>query len=115
MDNDNPVGPDWFKARLKTDPEGSEPLSYVNTWKNHKTGLFVFGENLVKGHGWGDLGGDQQITVTGVRNGIYRDAVTGNEIQVSHGNITFNVKGCSAGIYVLNGPGRIGENGDFLR
>ena len=33
-------------------------LEYVNAWKAHKPGLFVFGENLVKGTGWGDLGGD---------------------------------------------------------
>lgn len=32
-------------------------LEYVNAWKEHKPGLFVFGENLVKGYGWGDLGG----------------------------------------------------------
>jgi hypothetical protein len=32
-------------------------LEYVNAWKAHKPGLFVFGENLVKGYGWGDLGG----------------------------------------------------------
>ena len=61
------------------------------------------------------IGSDQQISVTGVRNGVYRDAVTGSEIQVSHGNLSFNVKGNSAGIYVLNGPGKIGETGDFLR
>jgi len=31
-------------------------LEYVNAWKAHKPGLFVFGKNLVKGYGWGDLG-----------------------------------------------------------
>jgi glycosidase len=25
-------------------------LEYVNAWKAHKPGLFVFGENLVKGY-----------------------------------------------------------------
>jgi len=33
-------------------------LEYVNAWKAHRPGLFVFGENLVKGTGWGDLFGD---------------------------------------------------------
>ncbi|MBN2196790.1 MAG: starch-binding protein [Polyangiaceae bacterium] len=33
-------------------------LEYVNAWKARRPGLFVFGENLVKGTGFGDLGGD---------------------------------------------------------
>ena len=36
-------------------------------------------------------------------------------ITVSGGSITFNVKGNSAGIYVLDGPGKIGTDGVFLR
>ncbi|HNY11622.1 MAG TPA: alpha-amylase family glycosyl hydrolase [Candidatus Wallbacteria bacterium] len=60
-------------------------------------------------------GGSQDITVSGVRNGVYRDAVTGNSATVSNGAISFNVKGASAGIWVLNGPGKIGEDGDFLK
>ncbi|MDX2129349.1 MAG: alpha-amylase family glycosyl hydrolase [Chloroherpetonaceae bacterium] len=47
----------------------------------------------------------------GLTNGIYRDAVTGNEINVSNGNLSFTVQPSSAGIYVLNGPGLIGELG----
>jgi glycosidase len=61
------------------------------------------------------LGGDQDITVGNVRNGAYVDAVTGTEISVSNGSISFHVRGNSAGIYVLNGPGRIGTDGAYLR
>ncbi len=61
------------------------------------------------------MGGDQQITVGGVRDGVYRDAVTGNEIHAGHGSLSFHVKGNSAGIYVLDGPGKIGEDGVYLR
>lgn len=61
------------------------------------------------------IGSDQNITVDGVRCGAYRDAVTGHEIHVSNGALSFNVKGNSAGIYVLDGPGKIGEDGLYLR
>nr|VFK68250.1 MAG: Glycosidase [Candidatus Kentron sp. UNK]VFK73495.1 MAG: Glycosidase [Candidatus Kentron sp. UNK] len=61
------------------------------------------------------MGGDQGISVGGVRNGVYRDAVTGNEIGVGDGNIGFHVNGNSAGIYVLDGSGKIGEDGTYLR
>ena len=47
----------------------------------------------------------------GVRNGTYRDAVTGREIVVHDGTLAFDVRGSSAGIYVLDGPGRIGVDG----
>ena len=59
------------------------------------------------------LAKDGQVTFnfTGVRNGIYRDAVTGNEITVENGSIRFTVAPSSAGIYVLNGPGMIGDRG----
>lgn len=57
----------------------------------------------------------QTITVSGVCNGTYRDAVTGNVISVTNGSISFSVANYSAGIYVLNGSGKIGVNGAFLR
>jgi len=57
----------------------------------------------------------QAFTVTGVRNGTYRDAVTGATITVGNGALSFTVNASSAGIYVLNGPGKIGVDGDFLR
>jgi hypothetical protein len=48
---------------------------------------------------------------TGLTNGTYKDAVTGNSVVVSGGNLSFTVQPSSAGIYVLNGPGMIGGNG----
>ncbi len=58
---------------------------------------------------------DQRFTVDGIVDGLYRDAITGRTIQVSGGSITFDVSAHSAGIYVLDGPGKIGEDGVFLR
>ncbi len=55
--------------------------------------------------------GTVNFNFTGIRNGTYRDAVTGHEIAVSNGSMTFRVAPSSAGIYVLNGPGRIGDLG----
>ena len=57
----------------------------------------------------------QGFTVTGVRNGTYRDAVTGAAIVVGNATLSFTVNPSSAGIYVLDGPGKIGVDGDFLR
>jgi glycosidase len=56
--------------------------------------------------------GDASFTFTGMTNGIYRDAVTGKEVNVTNGTLSFWVKSTSAGIYVLNGPGMIGGNGN---
>lgn len=55
--------------------------------------------------------GAVSFNFTGLTNGIYRDAVTGNAITVSNGSLSFSVQPSSAGIYVLNGPGMIGGNG----
>ncbi len=61
------------------------------------------------------IGGDQDITVENVRNGTYRDCVTGREVTVGDGRLGFHVSGNSAGIYVLDGPGKIGADGLYLR
>jgi hypothetical protein len=61
------------------------------------------------------IGTDQHIRIGGVRDGIYRDAVTGAEIRASGGCVAFAVRANSAGIYVLEGPGQIGEPGPYLR
>ncbi|BAP54563.1 alpha amylase [Thioploca ingrica] len=60
-------------------------------------------------------GNDQDIIVNGVRKGTYKDAVTGHTIEVANGTLSFYVKGKSAGIYVLNGSGKIGEEGVYLK
>jgi len=55
--------------------------------------------------------GNVTFTFSNLPNGIYRDAVTGTEVTVSGGRLTFAVGASSAGVYVLNGPGRIGASG----
>ncbi|MBL7814024.1 MAG: chitobiase/beta-hexosaminidase C-terminal domain-containing protein [Saprospiraceae bacterium] len=55
--------------------------------------------------------GSAYFTFNNVPNGTYRDAVTGRTVNVTNGNLSFNVTSSSAGIYVLNGTGMIGENG----
>lgn len=47
------MGGDAIRLDTVKHIERNELLSYVNTWKAHKPGLFVFGENLVKGTGFG--------------------------------------------------------------
>ena len=59
--------------------------------------------------GLATAGSGQNIVVDQVPNGVYRDAVSGGEIQVSSGRIEFWVQKHSVGAWVLNGPGRIGE------
>jgi len=91
------------------------PMSQVNEWG----GGMSFVRDYHNGESYAvvglAMGGDQDITVGNIRNGAYTDAVTGNRINVSNGSISFHVRGNSAGIYVLNGPGRIGEDGVYLR
>ena len=52
--------------------------------------------------------GGASFNFSGMSNGTYRDAVTGREVFVSNGNLSFSVTSGSAGIYVLDGPGMIG-------
>ncbi|MBM4252004.1 MAG: alpha-amylase [Deltaproteobacteria bacterium] len=56
----------------------------------------------------------QNITVTGVTPGIYRDAVSGQEYRSVNGKISFSVAAHAAAVLVLNGPGKIGSDGLFL-
>jgi glycosidase len=91
------------------------PMSLVNEWGS--------GMSFVRDYNNGEsyavvglaIGSEQNITVGNVRNGTYRDAVTGNSIEVGNGTISFFVRANSAGIYVLNGPGQLGEEGMYLR
>jgi len=61
------------------------------------------------------IGSGQQFEIDGVRDGSYTDAVTGNTVTASGGHLSFYVQDNSAGIYVLNGPGKIGTDGLYLR
>ena len=46
------MGVDALRIDTVKHVERGNLLEYVNAWKAHKPGLFVFGENLVKGYGW---------------------------------------------------------------
>ena len=60
--------------------------------------------------------GGGTIRVGGVRGGTYLDAVTGGRITVAEGGtLTFDVKPQSAGVWSLDGPGKIGADGTYLR
>ena len=89
------------------------PMQSVNEWgsgmsfiRAHQNSYVVVG--LASGH-------PQNITVGGIKNGTYLDAVTGRSIEVRNNKIHFSVKAHSAGVYVLGGTGKIGQSGRFLR
>ncbi|MDJ0510510.1 MAG: starch-binding protein [Crocosphaera sp.] len=91
------------------------PMSQVNEWGNAMS--FVREDKASDSYVAVGLtiGGEQKIKINKVHNGTYRDAVTGNTINVNNNTISFSVKANSAGIYVLNGEGKIGEDGAYLR
>jgi len=80
---------------------------------------FWFARNAGNGQSYAVVGlaqSDASISVSNVKGGTYRDAVTGGELTASDGGtLTFQVKGGSAGIYLLNGSGKIGSDGAYLR
>jgi glycosidase len=89
------------------------PMSRVNEWGSGMSFIRDSGSSTaVVGLA---IGSQQNVSVSGVKNGTYRDAVTGNVITTNNGTLNFTVKANSAGIYVLNGPGQIGANGPFLK
>jgi len=53
--------------------------------------------------------------MSGIENGVYFDAVTGQRANVTNHYLEFFVQANSAGIYVLDGPGKIGADGPYLR
>ncbi|MDT9687174.1 carbohydrate binding domain-containing protein [Streptomyces sp. P9(2023)] len=55
-------------------------------------------------------------TYTGIPNGTYTDAVTGDRRVVTDGTLTVAAPGKgNLRVYVLNGPGRIGTAGPYLK
>lgn len=55
-------------------------------------------------------------TYTGIPNGTYTDAVTGDRKTVTDGKLTVAAPGKgNLRVYVLNGPGRIGTAGAYLK
>lgn len=95
-------------------------LGLMENGKDFVSGI-SFVRNLNNGESYAVVGLtafiDQSITVDRVLPGNYTDLVTGNSIEVatSTRSITFEVKANSAGIYVLNGPGKIGSDLTYLR
>lgn len=60
--------------------------------------------------------GGGTISVGGLKGGTWRDAVTGRTVTVGNGGtLTFDVKNGSAGVYLYDGPGKIGADGTYLR
>lgn len=60
-------------------------------------------------------GGDT-ISVSGLRAGTWRDAVTGQtQVTGQNGTLTFQVRNGSAGVWLLDGPGKVGVDGAWLR
>lgn len=93
------------KAPMSQVQEWGGGMSYVRDWNDGESYAVI---GLA-------IGGDQGVTVGGIRNGTYRDAVTGREVGVGDGTLSFTVRGNSAGIYVLDGPGKIGDDEQYLR
>ncbi|MES5820239.1 carbohydrate binding domain-containing protein [Streptomyces sp. RG80] len=55
-------------------------------------------------------------TYTGIPNGTYKDAVTGDVKTVTGGTLSVSAPGKgNLRVYVLNGPGKIGTDGPYLK
>jgi glycosidase len=85
--------------------EHSHALSFVRSCERPSSYVVV---GLTIGHA-------QHISVQSVPSGVYRDAVTGRTVELHGSCLEFDVAANSAGIYVLNGPAKIGCDGPFLR
>lgn len=83
---------------------GANGVGYVRDYNNGESYALV---GIAKD-------GNVTFSFTNIKNGTYRDAVTGAEVSVSNNSLQFSVSPSSAGIYVLNGPGLIGELGAGL-
>jgi len=88
-------------------------MSHVNEWGSGMSFVRQF-ENSYAVVGLAD-GGGQTFSVSGVLNGTYRDAVTGSVQTVNNGTLNFGVAGNSIGVYVLDGSGKIGQDGPYLK
>ncbi len=89
------------------------PMSFVNEWGSGMSFVRQFESSyVVVGLA---TGSNQNISMSDIINGTYRDAITGNTITVNNGSINFTVAAFSAGIYVLDGPGKIGNDGVYLK
>ena len=89
------MGVDALRIDTVKHIERGNLLEYVNAWKAHKPGLFVFGENLVKGYGWGDMGGRRQRPVADPAVVVHTAGRLSprNQIQSSSGGVQKAVSG----------------------
>jgi len=70
------MGVDALRIDTVKHVERDNLLEYVNAWKQHKPGLFVFGENLVKGTGYGDLFGTTTVPRSFAHGGTHGRGTT---------------------------------------
>lgn len=91
------------------------PMSEVNEWS---AGMSFIRDLSAQGS-YAAVGlaasNAQNITLSNLRNGSYTDAVSGATLHVTNGTMTFNVPAYSARIWVLNGPGKVGVDGTYLK
>ena len=93
------------KGQMEKVSEWGSGMSFVRNYNNQESYAVV---GLATGSG-------SAINVSGIPNGTYVDTVTGRSIDVNNGAISFNVSSNSIAVYVLNGSGKIGVNGVYLR
>lgn len=90
-------------------------MSHVNEWSSGMSfirDLSNEGSYAAVGLATGTA---QDITLSNLINGSYTDAITGITRNVTNGSLSFNVPAYSAGIWVLNGPGKVGVDGLYLK
>ncbi|MCC2608119.1 alpha-amylase family glycosyl hydrolase [Planctobacterium marinum] len=91
------------------------PMSQVNEWSAGMS----FVRDLSSEGSYAVVGlaasSPQNITVSGIQNGTYTDVVSGTSLSTSNGSLQFSVPAYSARIWVLNGPGKIGSDGLYLK
>ncbi len=91
------------------------PMSKVNEWGAGLSFIRDYSaENSYSVVGLA-AGNAQSMTVINVVNGNYIDVITGDNITANNGTLVFNVPAYSARIWVLNGPGKIGQTGKYLK
>lgn len=91
------------------------PMSRVNEWgagMSFVRDLSSEGSYAVVGLA---AGGDQNVSVSGIQNGTYRDVVTGASLSVGNGVLSFSVPANGVRVWVKDGPGKIGVDGAYLK
>ena len=91
---------------------------YSKSGCNATSGGFAFKRRYTNGEidSYALIALNSTASFTGVLNGTYTDCITGDVQQVTNGTLTtpaFSGKG-NLRVYVLNGPGKIGNDGPYL-